>query len=382
MIFRRNTIGLILAVLGVSRASDLGCRFNKIILRPDSTVPADFDFLPMLPSDYPISGDKAGFLANSTYCPSVVQANDYECHGHDIAEIIATISDGAGAGSPPYPGESTSYWGSTFWAQLEDVIDAQIQRNSNENALCNGMNYMDKLPSWWQHFSIKDCADAVHDEFPGIHHIELIKKFLSEGMETDSSIIPDRCETPFLRGPVMLGDLNAWSVGVVGPLNFAAKYFVGYPRPEEVVYKIYTGELNATHGVPGGIINKVLGSFTLAAATDFTAYPEGSPQHPSWPAMHSAASSASLWLAVVGNLTSEQECEARKIDNAVASARTVAGVHYQWDNCGGLDMGQEVIARFLGAYLEEKYGANKAAVDAKIAQKRFAWCGNDPLANC
>lgn len=379
MIFRRNTIGLILAVLGVSRASDLGCRFNKVNLRPNSAVPADF--LPMLPSDYPISGDKAGFLANSTYCPSVVQADDYECHGHDIGEIINTISNGAG--SPPYPssGSNPTYWGSTFWAQLEDVIDAQIQRRANENAPCSSSNHMKKLPSWWKFFSLKDCADAVHDEFPGIHHIDLIKKFLGEGMETDSSIIPDRCETPFLRGPVMLGDLNAWSVGVVGPLNFAAKYFVGYPRPEEVVYKIYTNELNATHGVPQGIIDKVR-NFTLANAPDFTAYPEGSPQHPSWPAMHSAASSASLWLAVVGNLTPEQECEARKIDNAVASARTVAGVHYQWDNCGGLDMGQEVIARFLGDYLEEKYGADKAAVNAKIAQKRFDWCGSDPLANC
>lgn len=373
---------MILAVLGVSRASDLDCRFNKINLRPDSTVPADFDFLPMLPADYPISGDKAGFLANSTFCPSVVQADDYECHGHDIGEIIANISDGAG--SPPYPSSDSTpplYWNTSFWTQLEDVIDHQIQRMSNESAPCSDTKHLNKLPSWWQDFSIKDCADAVHDEFPGIHHIELIKKLLGEGMQTDSSIIPDRCETPFLRGPVMLGDMNAWSVGVVGPLNFAAKYYVGFPRPEEVFWKIYTGKLNATHGVPPGIINKV-SSFNVTAATNFTAYPEGSPQHPSWPAMHSAASSASLWLAVVGNLTAEQECEARKIDNAVASARTVAGVHYQWDNCGGLDMGQEFIARFLGDYLEEKYGADKAAVEAKIAQKRFRWCGNDPLANC
>lgn len=43
--------------------------------------------------------------------------------------------------------------------------------------------------------------------------------------------------------------------------------------------------------------------------------------------MHSAASSASLWLGVVLNLTEEQFCEVQKTDYAVAYARTVAGVH-------------------------------------------------------
>lgn len=63
----------------------------------------------------------------------------------------------------------------------------------------------------------------------------------------------------------------------------------------------------------------------ITKATDFTQYPEGSPLHPSWPAMHSAASSASLWLAVVADLTEDQYCQVLRTDHSVAYARTIAG---------------------------------------------------------
>lgn len=135
----------------------------------------------------------------------------------------------------------------------------------------------------------------------------------------------------------------------------------------------------------------------LVNATSFTQYPEGSPLHPSWPAMHSAASSASLWLAVVANLTDEQYCQVLRTDYAVAYARTVAGgkldlqsflyvfcmnifltllccsVHYPSDNIAGLNMGQNVVAHELAGHLAEVYGADKAAVEAKIARLRFDW---------
>jgi hypothetical protein len=52
----------------------------------------------------------------------------------------------------------------------------------------------------------------------------------------------------------------------------------------------------------------------LKSATDFTAYPEGSPTHPSWPAMHSASSAASFWLDIIMDLTEDQLCEARMLD--------------------------------------------------------------------
>jgi len=91
--------------------------------------------------------------------------------------------------------------------------------------------------------------------------------------------------------------------------------------------------------VPQDLYDAIKG-MNLTNATSFTQYPEGSPKHPSWPAMHSAASSASLWLAVVADLTEEQYCEVLRTDHSVAYARTIAGVHYPKDNIAGLNMGQ------------------------------------------
>lgn len=348
---------------------DIECRFNKITIIPGRVVPSDF--LPMTPADYPIHGVKAAFLKNSTNSPSVVTVDDHECQGENITEIITKIG-----GSPPYPSSDSN---SPYWVQLKEVVDWQKTRMANGSAPCTDLM---PLPDIWSGYTINDCAEAVHDEFPGSHHINLLTDFLGDGLASDDTIIPERCVTPFLRGPVMYAGLNAWSIGIVGPLNFAAKYYVGYPRPEEVAYKIHIGELDAGNGVPQDLVDCMRNNFTLGDATDFTAYPEGSPQHPSWPAMHSAASSASFWLEIVADLTQQQRCQARLLDYAVATARTVAGVHYRWDNCGGLDMGQEVIARKLGPYLAQKYGANETLVNIKIAAKRFSWCFDDPLAGC
>ena len=47
-----------------------------------------------------------------------------------------------------------------------------------------------------------------------------------------SDLIPRRSNAQFLRGMIALADLNTWSMGVVGPHNFAAKWFAGRARPE------------------------------------------------------------------------------------------------------------------------------------------------------
>merc|ERR1712165_271876 len=109
------------------------------------------------------------------------------------------------------------------------------------------------------------------------------------------------------------------------------------------------------------------------SATNFTAYPEGSPTHPAWPAMHSAASAASFWLDIVLDLTEEQMCEARKLDYAIAQARSVAGVHYEDDNISGLILGQNILAQRLPVIFEEVYGANKFQAAARCEAKRYDW---------
>lgn len=161
-------------------------------------------------------------------------------------------------------------------------------------------------------------------------------------------------------------------------MNFCAKWHVGQLRPEEMAWKIATGSVT---DVPEDIQDMVM-AMNLTKATDFTQYPEGCPNHPSWPAMHSAASSMSLWLAVVANLTKEQYCQVLLTDYAVSFARTIAGVHYIRDNIDGLNMGQEVIAEELTEYLVTVYGANATAVKEKIEKYRFDWNDFDPKTAC
>ena len=83
------------------------------------------------------------------------------------------------------------------------------------------------LPKAWWNYTIADVAEAVHDEFPGSHHVTLIQQLLKEGAKFDRSIVPSESKKEFLRGPVMLGDLNTWAIGTVGPLNFGVKWYAG-----------------------------------------------------------------------------------------------------------------------------------------------------------
>jgi len=137
-----------------------------------------------------------------------------------------------------------------------------------------------------------------------------------------------------------------------------------------VISAIQAGTLSF---VPPAIGKKTKELHLTSNAHDFTAYPEGAPRHPSWPAMHAAASGMSFWLSVVLNLTPQQQCQVKLVDHAVAWGRTVAGVHYEDDNTAGLDMGQEVVARLLPEHLANTYGSDLTTVQAKVDAMRFSW---------
>jgi len=159
-------------------------------------------------------------------------------------------------------------------------------------------------------------------------------------------------------------------------LHFTFQWFVGRARPEEVVWAIYNGRLTSeVNGVPADLVRTIREDFRLNRMQDFTAYDEGSPDHPSWPAMHSASSAASLWMPVVMELTTAQLCEVKAVDYAISYARTVAGVHYPTDNIAGLNIGQEIMARRLPAFLASKYGSDIAEVQRRVNSLRFDWNG-------
>merc|ERR1719401_1287375 len=120
-------------------------------------------------------------------------------------------------------------------------------------------------------------------------------------------------------------------------------------------------------------------TYGLEDQKKFSAYPDvGCPTHPSFPAMHSASSSASMFLPVVMDLTREQELEARRLDYAVAASRSLAGVHYHSDNLAGLAIGQEIVAERLPDFLKDAFKlvlsrAQKNRLKKMIKAKRFNW---------
>ncbi len=252
------------------------------------------------------------------------------------------------------------------------LIDVQQTRSAGGDP-----SKLFQLPDLWEGKNIHEVAEAVHADYPGALQVELIQWLWQEGAQLDYDVVPFRSSLDFVGLVIRLADLNTWAIGAVAPTNFQLKWHVGRPRPEEEAYKIAEGELTADDGVPQDIISKI-DSMDLESATAFTAYNEGSPTHPSWPAMHSAASPASFWLAVVLDLNEDQYCEALHVDYAVSYARTVAGVHYPTDNIAGLNLGQQIMAEQLADHFERKYGSNRDEVQAKIDGLRFDWTNFNP----
>jgi len=336
---------------------NFGIRFNKFDFL-DGQPPVDWQ--PLGLGDYPMRGIKATTLMDETDASSVMIPGDYELKGKVSMPYINALG-----GLPSYPEDDEN---APFWSELEHVTDVQLHRRDNGSP-----SDVITLPDLWSSFDIHDVAEAVHDEYPGSLQANLISSLWNQGVVIDYDIMPFRCRNDFLRETIGPPDLNTWAIRTVAPINFNAKWTAGRPRPEEVAWKIATDEFTtADHNVPASLVTKIK-SMDLNSAPEFTAYPEGSPRHPSWPAMHSAASSASFWLAIVYDLTADQLCEARRVDYAVAYARTVAGVHYPTDNIAGLNLGQEIMAEKLADHLVDLYGADRGKVRTKIEASRFDW---------
>lgn len=344
-------------------------------------------------AEYPItaSTDIVDFLRKSN-AVSVVTEDDYEIK-HNVQDTIGAIG-----GPPIHPTCDAS---SPFWEELQHVVDVAKYRRANGNQdSANLASYLQTLgydewlphyiPTLWDGDTIAQVAENVHDEAPGDWQAQLIQQFLVEGLEVDYAIMPKRSAVEFIGAVVRLYDLNTHFINYVGPHNFAAKWHVGRARPEEMVYAIVNGDIDSSC-VPAALYSDIIANFDdLRGATfdypygasdpdgtAFTAYEEGSPRHPSWPAMHSAASNISFWMQVMFKLTDAQVCEAMKIDYGVSYARTIAGVHYKQDNLAGLNMGKEVIRLDIAKYLHDHFDADEAAAQAKADAIAASFDWND-----
>jgi membrane-associated phospholipid phosphatase len=319
-----------------------------------------------MPSDYPVTGDKALILTRETMADSVVMPGDYELHGANPEYWMSLVP------APHFPAADPN---APYWEELRQVVKHQIARHSLDDP-----STLNRWPDLWANYTLDDIAKVVKGEYPASLQQQLIETMFKSGVRSDYSAKPFRSVVDYVGTEVRIAYLNSWSIECVGAISFMLKWHIGMPRPEEMAWLIYTGEFNADDGVPQDIIDSIL-NMKLTNATEFTAYENGSPLHPSWPAMHSSGSSCSFWLPAIVKMSPQQYCEALRLDYGVAFARTVAGVHYPADNLAGLNIGQQIVKDKLPAHLSERYGYDAAAIKTKLERLSFDWADFDPY-NC
>lgn len=120
--------------------------------------------LPLTAPDYPIVPADATWL-RKTGAISVFLSDDCsptECF-ITPQELFTTLGI-----TVTHPSSDPS---NPFWAELKEVIDVQLLRATNAPV----PPLLKRVPAIWSTLTIAQVAEAVHDEFPGSIHVELIK---------------------------------------------------------------------------------------------------------------------------------------------------------------------------------------------------------------
>jgi len=338
------------------------CKVDTQSTIPGGSSAQPFDALPAAKFSFPITVAVIQQLDADSDAVSMRAFGYQQLARTSWSEVIVWISP---ISLPTHAG-SMGADAVTFWGEFEQVVDLQTIRKQSGTTAC-ARDYLKTLPAMFVDHTVSAAADEVEKDFPTKFPTMLVEKFLGETVAFDVTVVP-HTGNDFVNKVVMLADIIGWAVSIVSPTAFAAKWQNGRARPEEVAWAVHCETApDGVHIVDAfATVESKIQALGLTDAYDFTAYEFGSPKHPSWPAMHSAATSASLYLAVLLDLTADQLEEARSLDCAVASFRTLAGVHYESDNMAGLSIGQEVIRRELPGYLEERYGSDPNVVTDKI----------------
>lgn len=196
-----------------------------------------------------------------------------------------------------------------FWKEMEEIVSWQLARRDNIDP-----NILFRLPDLWKFRNIAQVAEAVHNEYPVIRQTEFLEWMIANTeIKVDTDMFPFRSNADFLGSTIRLSYINSWAFEAVVPISFRLKWHVGRPRPEEIAYKIAVDQLTEQDGVPKYLVRKVK-LMQLQSQEEFTHYPEGSPRHSSWPAMHSVGSTMSFWLRIILDLDDAQYCQALLTD--------------------------------------------------------------------
>ncbi len=360
-------------------------RFNKFFDKKD--VLSMNKFLPLKADDYPLvkqekdgekeKDDVVDFLKNKTKGDSIVVPSDVQLKSDSDKNVnnweVDNLTDAKI--SPIYPGDNH------FWGEFRDVVQNQLDRRNEESP--NDKEW----PQSWKKYSYEQIAEEVNGEYPASIQQDFLEKVYKGKDENKDkknragngkvSILelgqPFRSKVDFIGLQVRMAAINTWTFEAVAPVNFMLKWHYGMPRPEEIAWKIKEDVLTTEkHGVPKDLVNCIK-DMELESASDFTAYETGSPTHPSFPAMHSAGSTVSLWLPALYDISLDQYYEALLIDRGVAFGRTVAGVHYRQDNIAGLNIGQRIIREKLPGFLADRYGYDETKVSDRLKAFSFDW---------
>jgi hypothetical protein len=98
-----------------------------------------------------------------------------------------------------------------FWDDFMEVLEIQEDRLAGDVATADLM----VLPDIWAGKNLTAVADAVHDEYPASHHVELMKTFFGQGLTIDYNILPFRSQRDFIGLEVRMADLVTWAFAAV-----------------------------------------------------------------------------------------------------------------------------------------------------------------------
>lgn len=253
-----------------------------------------------------------------------------------------------------------------FWGQMHEVIQEVCAARDKANY---SLRFSGPLRSKGNK-TAADAARLVHQDWPGDVLLIAAKAVTHQGFRTFTRTTASN----FTDGVVLLNHLVNKAPWIVSPSSFCAKWQFMVPRPEEVAGAIARGQITAPDWIMHGLRNMMDLSVIAADQRKFTMYPEGSPKHPSYSAMHAAAGGAAATIIkTMLALDSESTHAVNVTAENMAHFRATAGVHYPRDNAVGLWLGQETVARWLPQYLHDELGFDIDEVANAIASVRCDW---------
>jgi len=153
---------------------------------------------------------------------------------------------------------------------------------------------------------------------------------------------------------------------------FAAKYYYGFARPEEIMSAYIQWDFQIDHTDAEAYLNKLLDVSIGTQPEAFTMYPEWSPTHPSRPAMHSSVASVLYLLDILYDLNDYERDQILRLQSNIAFGRTFAWVHRPYDNIIGINMGIEIASAWLIKELIQNSWItyNEAVLEDLIQEKK------------